>query len=264
MQNKLFKLTPLILAFLLSACGSLSEQADETKNWSDVKLYTEAKDELRSGNYDQSIKLFEKLESRYPFGNYARQAQLETAYAYYRQNDGTSALLAIERFIKLHPDHPNVDYAYYLRGLIHFNENLNALNFFAKQDATERDSKAALDAFNVFKQLTTRFPNSKYTPDSINRMKYLLNAIAQHEIHVANYYLKKGAYLAAANRAQHAITQYQGTPSTKEALLILIRSYDALGMTQLRDDAKRVFNANYPKNDQEDTRKIEKSWWQFW
>lgn len=261
MQNILSKLIILLVALSFSACGLLPEQVDETKNWSDVKLYTEAKDELSSGNYDRSISLFEKLESRYPFGNYAKQAQIEVAYAYYKQDDTLQALAAVERFIKLHPQHPNVDYAYYLRGLINFNEN-RGMGVFARQDPTERDSKATRDAFDAFKSLVTQFPNSKYTPDATARLKYLLNAMAQYEVHVAKYYYSRGAYLAAANRAQFAVAQYQGTPAIKEALIILVNSYGALDMSELRNDAKRVLDLNYPSAQNEDADKA--SWWQFW
>ena len=265
MQKKLMKIIPLILALSISACGLLPEKIDETKNWSPSKLYSEARDELNSGNFDKSVKYFEKLESRYPFGTYAQQAQMEIAYAYYRQGDQPQALAAAERFIKLHPNHPNVDYMYYLRGLINFNDKVSALNFLSQQDATERDPKAAREAFDAFKQLADRFPASTYTPDAIARMKYLVNAMAQYEVHVANYYYRRGAYLAAANRAQYAVKEYQGAPANEEALSIMMRSYDALGMKELRDDAERVLKTNYPKSDfAKGTRSKESPWWKIW
>lgn len=265
MQKKLLKIAAVVLALSISACSLLPEKIDETKTWSASKLYSEARDELASGNYDKSVQYFGKLESRYPFGTYAQQAQLETAYAYYRQGDQPQALAAAERFIKLHPNHPNVDYAYYLRGLINFNDRVSAFNFLSRQDATERDPKAAREAFDAFKQLVERFPDSTYTPDAIARMKYLVNAMAQYEVHVANYYYKRGAYLAAANRAQYAIKEYREAPALEEALFVMVRSYDALGMTELRDDAERVMKANYPNSVYYKGGPVKDNpWWKLW
>ncbi|MDB5727515.1 MAG: outer membrane protein assembly factor BamD [Noviherbaspirillum sp.] len=265
MLKKSLKFAAFALALSVSACGLLPEKVDETVAWSASKLYSEARDELASGNYERAISHFEKLESRYPFGTYAQQAQMEIAYAHYRQADAPQALAAVERFIKLHPNHPNVDYMYYLRGLINFNDRASLFDFISIQDPSERDSKATRDAFEAFKQLTERFPDSKYAKDAIARMKYLVNAMAQHEVHVANYYYRRGAYLAAANRAQIAVTEYREAPAVEEALFIMVRSYDALGLPQLRDDAERVLNQNFPnsvyyrggpaKNN---------AWWKFW
>jgi outer membrane protein assembly factor BamD len=248
MQKNLLKLATFSLVFFLSACGVFSEKVDETKNWSAAKLYSEARDEMASGGYDKAIQYYEKLESRYPFGTYAQQAQMQTAYAYYRQGDQPQALAAAERFIKLHPNHPNVDYMYYLRGLINFNDKLGLFHFISRQDPTERDPKAAREAFDSFKQLVERFPNSIYTSDALARMKYLVNAMAQHEVHVASYYYRRGAYLAAANRAQSAVKEYRDAPAVEEALFIMVRSYDALNLPELRDDADRVLKKNFPNS----------------
>lgn len=248
MQKKSLKFATVILALLLSGCGLLPEKVDETKDWSASKLYSEARDELSSGNYEKAVEYFEKLESRYPFGTYAQQAQMEVAYSYYRQGDQPQALAAVDRFIKLHPNHPNVDYMYYLRGLINFNDRVGFLDFLSKQDPSERDPKAAREAFDSFKQLAERFPNSKYTPDAVSRLKYLVDAMAQYEVHVANYYYRRGAYLAAANRAQIAVTNYRDAPAIEEALFVMVRSYDALGLTKLRDDAERVMKKNFPNS----------------
>jgi outer membrane protein assembly factor BamD len=248
MQNKSLKIAAIALALSLSACGLLPEKIDETKGWSASKLYSEARDELSSGNYETAISHFEKLESRYPFGTYAQQAQMEIAYAYYRQGDSAQALAAVERFIKLHPNHPNVDYMYYLRGLINFNDRSSFLDFLARQDPSERDSKATREAFEAFKQLADRFPQSKYTPDAIARMKYLVNAMAQYEVHVANYYYRRGAYVAAANRAQLAVSEYREAPAIEEALYVMARSYDKMGMPKLRDDAERVLKTTFPNS----------------
>lgn len=248
MQKRSLKFAAIILALSLSGCGLLPEKIDETKNWSASKLYSEARDELSAGNYDKAIQYFEKLESRYPFGTYAQQAQMEVAYAHYRQADQAQALAAIERFIKLHPNHPNVDYMYYLRGLVNFNDKVSFLDFLSKQDPSERDPKAARDAFDSFKQLAERFPDSIYTPDAIARMKYLINAMAQYEVHVANYYYRRGAYLAAVNRAQVAVNEYRDAPAIEEALFVMVRSYDAMGLVDLRDDTERVMKTNFPNS----------------
>lgn len=203
---------------------------------------------MASANYERAIQHFEKLESRYPFGTFAQQAQMEIAYAHYRQGDNPQALAAVERFIKLHPNHPNVDYMYYLRGLVNFNDKVSLFSFLTKQDLSERDPKAAREAFHSFKQLVDRFPDSVYARDSLERMNYLVNAMAQYEVHVANYYYRRGAYLAAANRAQSAVSQYREAPAIEEALFVLVRSYDALGLTALRDDAERVMRQNFPNS----------------
>lgn len=266
MQKKSLNFATLILVMSLSACSLLqTETVDETKTWSASKLYAEARDELSGGNYDKAVKHFEKLESRYPFGTYAVQAQMEIAYVHYRQGDQALALAAVERFIKLHPNHPNVDYMYYLRGLINFNDKVSMFDFLSRQDLSERDPKAARDAFESFKQLVDRFPDSIYAKDSRARLSYLVNAMAQYEVHVANYYYRRGAYLAAANRAQVAVKDYRDAPAIEEALFILVRSYDALGMTALRDDADRIFQKNFPNSDfLHGGRKKSDPWWKIW
>lgn len=248
MQKRSLKFAALVLALSVSACSLLPEKTDETKDWSAAKLYSEARDELSGGNYEKAIQYFEKLESRYPFGTYAQQAQMEIAYANYRMGDQAQALAAVERFIKLHPNHPNVDYMYYLRGLINFNSNAGFLDFLTKQDPSERDPKATRESFDAFRQLAERFPDSIYAKDAVARMKYLVNAMAQYEVHVANYYYRRGAYLAAANRAQTAVNQYQNAPAAEEALFIMVRAYDAMGLTDLRDDAQRVMRKNFPNS----------------
>ena len=258
------KLLLVILALSLAGCGIFSEPPDETVNWSASKLYAEAHEELSAGGYDKSVKYFEKLEARYPFGTYAQQAQMEIAYAYYRQGDQAQAVAAVERFIKLHPNHPNVDYMYYLRGLINFNDKVSLFDFLASEDVTERDPKAAREAFNSFKTLVERFPDSIYAKDAAARLKFLVNAMAQHEVHVANYYYRRGAYLAAANRAQTAVTEYREAPAIEEALYIMVRSYDALGLTQLRDDAKRVLDLNFPNSNVAMGGNKKAPWWKIW
>ncbi|HSD99927.1 MAG TPA: outer membrane protein assembly factor BamD [Burkholderiales bacterium] len=255
----------LLFGALLAACGSLGE-TDETKGWSAQKLYTEAKGKLDERYYEQAIKYYEKLEARFPYGRYAQQAQLEIAYAYYKDSEPAQAITAINRFIKLHPNHPNVDYAYYLKGLANFNENQGWIGYISAEDMTERDPKAARESFEAFKELVTRYPESRYAPDSIARMNYLVNALASHEIHVARYYLKRGAYVAAANRVQYALKTYPRAPANEEGLVILMEAYDKLGLNVLRDDAERVMKKNFPDSPYltGHAGKATRSWWRPW
>ena len=233
----------------MAAC-SFIDKHDPTAGYSAEKLYREAKEALDGGQYDLAIKRYETLESRFPYGRYSQQGQLEIAYAYYKQSEQVSAVAATERFMKLHPNHPNVDYAYYLKGLVYFNEDLGLLGKISRQDRTERDPKAARESFDAFKELVQRYPESKYTPDALARMKYLVNALASHEVHVARYYMKRGAYVAASNRAQYALRNYPQAPAQEDALLIMIQAYDVLGMHELRNDAERVLRKNFPDSAQ--------------
>lgn len=251
-------------AALLAGCSSTPD--DKTTAWSPNKLYAEAKDELKSGAYDKAIPLFEKLEGRAAGTPMAQQAQLEKAYAQYKSGDQAQAEATLERFIKLHPASPAMDYALYLRGIVNFNDNLGIFAFLSRQDLSERDQKAAKESFEAFKELVTRFPDSRYTPDARARMNYIVNSLAQYEVHVARYYYGRGAYVAAINRAQAALNDYQTVPALEEALFIMVRSYDALGMTQLRDDTRRVMEKNYP-NSSYLARGVKASqgpWWKLW
>ncbi len=264
-MRSLAVIAALFLATLISGCGLLPEVQDETAGWSANKLYTEAKTALDEGVHDKAIRYFEKLESRYPYGRFAQQAQMEIAYAYWKSGETASATAACDRFIKLHPNHPSIDYIYYLRGLINFNGDLGILGQLRQQDMTERDPKGARESFDAFKELVTRFPESKYAPDAIARMKYLVNALASLEVHVARYYIKRGAYVAAANRAQYAVKNYPDVPATEEALFIMVKAYDLLGMDDLRDDAERVMRKNFP-NSEYYARGLERKepWWKLW
>jgi len=258
----------MLFATFLTACGLLPEQGDETSGWSASKLYSEAKAQLADGNYERAIQLFERLEARYPFGPYAQQAQLEVAYAHYKDNEPASAIAAADRFIRLHPNHPHVDYAYYLKGLANFVEERGLLAGLGSQDMSERDPKAAREAFDAFRELVTRFPGSKYTPDALARMRYLVNALASHEVHVARYYFKRGAYVAAANRGKYVVENYPQAPALEEALYLMAQSYDRLGLTDLRDDTLRVLKLNFPDSPYfagKDPRNArERPWWRFW
>ena len=256
----------VIAAGLLSGCGIFSgKEVDETRGWTAQKLYAEARQELSGRNWQNAIKHYERIESRYPFGRFAQQAMIEVAYAHWKNEDIASALASIDRFVKLHPNHPSVDYMYYLRGLINFNDDLGLLGFFSGQDLSERDPKAAADAFSAFKDLVARFPESKYAPDAIQRMNYLVNALASHEVHVARYYMKRKAYVAAANRTQYALKTYPGAPANEEGLVIMVKAYDAMGMTVLRDDAERVMKKNFPDSVYlKGGPRKDVPWWQIW
>jgi outer membrane protein assembly factor BamD len=243
----------------------LGDKSDETKGWSAQKLSAEARDNLDNGGYEKAISYYQKLEARYPYGRFAQQAQMELAYAYYKDKDQAGTVTAADRFIKMHPNHPNVDYLYYLKGLANFNDDLGLFGYISNQDMSERDPKAAKDAFDAFKELVTKYPNSKYAPDSVARMNYLVNALASYEVHVARYYMKRSAYLAAANRVQFAIKTYPQAPANEEGLLIMVKAYDALGMQDLRADAERVMLKNYPNSKYlKGSGGRQTPWWQLW
>ena len=251
-------------ALLLAGCASTPE--DKTASWSPTKIYAEAKDELSAGAYDKAITLFEKLEGRAAGTPLAQQAQLDKAYANYKSGEAAQAIATLDRFIKLHPASPALDYALYLKGIINFNDDLGMFSAVTRQDLAERDQKAAKESFEAFKELVNRFPASKYTPDASLRMTYIVNSLAQYEVHVAKYYFGRSAYVAAINRAQVVVSDYQGMPALEEALFIIVKSYDALGMVQLRDDAKRVLEKNYPQSEflTRGFKANSDPWWKVW
>ena len=255
-----------LLLLALAACSGFNASEDETLGWSAQKLYGEAKDAMSSKDWVKAIKYLEKLEARYPYGRFAQQAQLEVAYCNWKEGERASAIAAVDRFIKLYPNHANADYAWYLKGLINFNETLGMLWWLTTPDLSDRDPRSSRDAFNAFKEVVTRFPESKYAADSVARMRYLVNTLAGYEVHVARYYMRRGAYLAAANRAQYAIKTYPTAPALEEAVFVLVRAYDSLGMNALRDDAARVMVANFPKSrylSGGDVRP-DAPWWRIW
>ena len=254
----------LLAAGLLAGCSSTTE--DKTAGWSPNKIYSEARDEASSGSYDKAVPLFEKLEGRAAGTPLAQQAQLEKAYAQYKNNDKAQAVATLDRFLKLHPSSPATDYALYLKGLVNFNEDLGMFSWLSRQDLSERDQKAAKDSFESFRDLVTRFPESRYTPDARQRMTYIVNSLAQYEVHVARYYYERGAYVAAISRAQVAVADYKEVPAVEEALYLLMRSYDALGLEQLRDDTRRVMEASYPNSTllKSGFQATGDPWWKFW
>ena len=254
----------LVLAALLSACSS--KPVDKTAGWSPNRIHAEAKDELNSGSFDKAIPLYESLEGRAAGTTLAQQAQLDKAYAQFKDGQKAEAIATLDRFMKLHPSSPAVDYALYMKGVINFNDELGLFSFLSRQDLSERDQRAAKEAFESFNDLVTRFPDSRYAPDARARMRYTVNALAQYEVHVARYYYTRGAYVAAINRAQQALTDYRDAPALEEALYILMQSYDKLEMAELRDDAKRVLDSNYPNSEYvaKGFRAGSKPWWQLW
>jgi outer membrane protein assembly factor BamD len=261
------KRSVLVLALSLgvAGCGLLSKDHDETVGWSANKLYGEAKDAMGQKAWDKAIKYLEKLEARYPYGRFAQQAQLDVAYAYWKNGERASALAAADRFIKLYPNHANVDYAYYLKGLVNFHENSGLLSILDDPDMAERDPKGTREAFEAFKELSARFPESKYREDALSRMRYLVNSLARHEVHVARYYMKRGAFVAAANRAQYAVQHYPQAPAVEEAVFIMVKAYDSLGMVELRDAADRVMRTNFPESKYLKGGVLRKvPWWKLW
>ncbi len=251
-------------ALLIASCASTVE--DKTAGWSPNKIYAEAKDELSAGAYDKAVLLFEKLEGRAAGTPLAQQAQLDKAYANFKAGESAQALATLDRFLKLHPASSAIDYALYLKGIINFNDDLGMFSAVTRQDLSERDQKAAKESFSAFKELVSRFPDSRYAPDANQRMTHIVNSLAQYEVHVARYYFSRAAYVAAINRAQIAVADYQGVPAIEEALFILMQSYDALGMNQLRDDTKRILISNYPSSEYV-ARGFKEStdpWWKIW
>ena len=241
-------LTALLAAALLAACAA-PKPIDETAGWSPEKIYAEAMDNRNSGLYDKAIALFEKLEGRAAGTPLAQQAQLEKAYSHYKNSEQAQAVVTLDRFMKLHPVSPALDYALYLKGLVNFNDNLGLFGSLSQQDLSERDQKSAKVAYEALRELVQRFPDSKYAPDARLRMTYIVNSLAASEVNVARYYFKRGAYVAAVNRAQLALTEYQGVPAAEEALSVLVKSYEALGMQDLAQDARRVLEKNFPTSE---------------
>ncbi|WP_028536573.1 outer membrane protein assembly factor BamD [Paludibacterium yongneupense] len=256
----------MLVVLGLSACAT-PDTYDETRGWTVERLYAEAHDELNSGNYTRAVKLYETLEARFPYGRYAQQAQMDIAYTEYRDNEPELAVAACDRFIKLHPTHPNIDYIYYLKGLVYFNDgNGGALAKWGGQDMSERDPKAQRESFLAFSELVRRFPDSKYYDDAKAKLLELVTAMGGHEMHVARYYMKRGDYIAAANRAQAVLRDYPNTRYPEEALALMTSAYHELGMIKLSDDSRRVLALNYPKSAYLNRPWTVESlpWWKFW
>lgn len=240
---------PKILLLLLMAITTIScssSKKDDEETLPAKELYEKAHTSLEKGDYQSAIKAYENLESKYPFGQYSEQAQLDVAYAYYKFGESESAVAAADRFIRTYPRHANVDYAYYLKGLANFLRGINFLDRYLSRDLSKRDPQAMQEAFDNFKELVNKFPESEYTEDSRKRMVYLRSQLANHEVNVARYYMKMEAFVAATNRAQYVIEHYQGTSSVPEALTIMATAYEKLKLTDLQRDTKRILSTNYP------------------
>jgi outer membrane protein assembly factor BamD len=252
------------VSLLLGACSSAPK--DDFSQQAVDKLYAEAKEEMASGGFDRAAKALERVEGRAAGTLLAQQAMLDLAYVYHRQNERAQALAVLDRFAKLHPSSPAFDYALYLRGVVNFNDNLGILGNLANQRLSERDQQASRDAYQAFGQLVAQFPQSRYADDARVRMDYIVNALADYEIHVARYYYRRGAYLAAANRAQQALQEFQQAPAAEEALFLMSASYERLGLEQLRADAERVLRQNFPDSRylRDGLRPKDRPWYQFW
>lgn len=256
------RIVAAIAIVLFSGCATVDKEA----SWTQEQYYREAKKELDAKNYTAAIKSYEALQARYPYGVYADQANLDVAYAQYKLKERVQAIAECDRFIQAHPTHPNVDYAYYLKGLAQEVDLGGPMSFISNQDVTERDPDATRGAFFAYKELVTRFPNSIYAPDARRRMSKLTDALAKYELHAARYYLRRGAPLAAANRAKAAVEKFPTSAAREEALAIMMAAYHQLGQIPLRDDARRVLELNYPESAYLDNFEARgrRQWWAFW
>lgn len=255
-----------LMTVAIGLAGCASTPVDKTVNMSPNAIYAEAKESAAAGQWDRAIPLYEKLEARAAGTPLAQQAELDKAYAQYKSAEPAQAIATLDRFMKLHPASPALDYALYLKGTINFNDDLGLFSAISRQDLSERDQKASKEAFESFKELVARFPDSNYAPDATQRMNYIVGSLAQYEVHVARYYYKRGAYLAAINRAQTAIADYRNVPALEEAMFIIYKAYDALGLPQLRDDARRVLESTYPQSEflTKGAKSQQDPWWKIW
>lgn len=256
-------LSVALMALTVAGCGLLPDVKDETAGWNAEQIYKNAHEAMLDGNYTRAVKLFDTLEARYPYGRYAQQAILEGAFSNWRNSEQAAATAACDRFIRTYPNHPNVDYAYYLKGLVYFREDQGLFGYVYELDLSERDPKQMRESFAAFKELVEKFPQSRYADDARIRMLYLTNALGMYEVHVAQYYYNRGAYVAAANRAQTALVDHPRTPSNEVALNIMVNSYRKLGLTQLANDAHGILERTFPKSVYLNG-SLEPPWWKFW
>ncbi|QKO21957.1 outer membrane protein assembly factor BamD [Rhodoferax sp. BAB1] len=267
---KLSVVSALLLAAAALLAGCSTKPVDPTAKMTPEQIHEMAREEIFNLQYAKGIELLEKLEGRAAGTPLAQQAQLEKAHAHYKNEEPAQAVATLDRFIRLHPASPAIDYALYLKGMVSFNEDLGLFSRITQQDLSERDQQAAKESFAAFKELVTRFPHSRYAADASARMTYIVNSLAKYEVHVARYYYSRGAYLATINRAQQAIADYRDAPALEEALYLMVQSYDALQMPQLRDDARRVLQSNYPQSryiggSGGDTTTVRQGpWWKLW
>ena len=248
-MTRLFRLSYILLIMSLSGCtslGSIFEEKAPTVGLSASQLYAQGKEFLDAADFNNAIKLFEILEARYPFGKYSTQAMLDISYAYYASNQKDEAIVEINRFIRLYPNHPNVSYAYYLRALSNFDKDANVISRFFGHDPSRYDVTDLKNSFNDFSTIVNRFPESKYADDSVNRLRYIKNQIARNELYIAKYYDKRSANVAAIERIKFMLENYGGTPSSEEGLIILVKNYNELKLYDLAYDSARVLKKNFP------------------
>ena len=248
-MQRLFRLSYILLIMTFSGCsslGSIFEEKDPTVGLTASQLYAQGKEFLDAADFNNAIKLFEILEARYPFGKYSTQAMLDISYAYYASNQKDEAIIEINRFIRLYPNHPNVSYAYYLRALSNFDKDANIVTRFFGHDPSRYDVTDLKNSFNDFTTVVNRFPDSKYADDSINRLRYIKNQIARNELYIAKYYDKRSANIAAIERVKFMLENYGGTPSSEEGLVILVKNYNDLKLYDLAYDSARVLKKNFP------------------
>lgn len=240
----------LLLVFLLAGCSSSpTEEFDETKDWSAEMLYEHARIYMDKADYQMAIEYLQKIESRYPFGTYALQAQLDSAYAYYKNEDFDLSVATAERFIKMNPLHPSVDYAYYLKGLANSDRLDSFMTRLFSLDTTKRCQDALKEAFNDFRTIVTKYPDSRYAAEAHKRMVNIRDDLAKQEINVARFYYERGALIATINRSKYVIAKYQETPSLYDALILMAKAYKDLGMEALYEDTVRILRHNYPSDD---------------
>jgi outer membrane protein assembly factor BamD len=250
-----------VLALKLAGCASDNER--DMKSGAE-QLYERAHNSMSSGNYRNAISYYEVLEARFPFSNQAKQAQLDMIYAYYKNGEAEAAIDAATQFERENPTHPRVDYALYMRGLAQFSGQHNWFDRLLRLDRSKRPPIEARESFSAFAQLLQRYPDSLYAADARQRMIFLRNRLAEHENHVARYYVERGAWMAGLNRAKYAMENYDGAPSVAESLRIIITCYDALGMKDLADGTRRVLAESYPDITTAQAAAEDKPWYRFW
>ena len=254
----IFHTCTAVYLILLSSCAVVDE--DKTKDWTEEQLYYAGKSDMDGKFYDRAILTYEKLNIRYPFGIYSLQAKIDIAYAYWKKGDEVKALAACERFLREHPDHMSVDYVYYLKALIFFNDDPGLKGLVSNKDLTLLDPDRVKEAFFTLKDLVARFPNSKYSPDSISRMRYLMNVLALHELNIADHYYRIGAYIGAVNRAKFVLSEYPESAHTFEALAMMSKSYEKLGLQGLKDSTDEIIAINFPSEFEEATAEADQAW----
>src|SRR5262245_32745451 len=253
-----------LITVLLALSGCKGNRERSLQRQGPEKLYQQARTQLRSYDFNNAIKTYEALTARFPFTNEARQARLDLIYAYYKAGESESAIDAADTFVRENPTHPRVDYAWYVKGLVDFERTPNILERMFRVDLSERPPSTARKSFAAFKTVVEQYPKSDYAHDARKRMIFLRNRLADYEVHVAEYYLKRGAFVAAAQRSKGAIEQYDGAPAIQQALAILIEAYDRLDLKELAAQSRQVYEANYQDNVRQAQAATHKSWWQFW